>query len=614
MSRIRLLDQQTANSIAAGEVVERPASVVKELVENALDANASVITVEIRQGGISLIRVTDNGSGMDRDDAILSFGRHATSKMMKIEDLDALRTMGFRGEALASIAAVSKVRLETRQVDDEEGTWVQISAGELQDSGRIGCPAGTTVSVENLFYNVPARFKFLRKDATEAGQVADVIERLALARPEISFRLLNNQQEVLHTPGNNDLTSTIYAIYGKQIALACLPVDQAMAPLKISGLVGRPDIARNNRNQQSFFVNGRLVRSRAMSAALDEAYQTMLMKGKYAFSVLFLDIPPQLVDVNVHPQKMEVRFWNDQEVFRAVYHAVKTVLTENAGVITLESENQAATGQNPIRILTSEKITDESQSSPNCQHFENAASKENQVPVYEMPIKQPDQSLPFFDLADRQESYASVNAPLLKINDLSRSRLIGQLFQTYILLELDQELLLIDQHAAHEKIVFEFLNKQHQAAIANNRRISIKSLLIPMVLEVSRREMLLLQQEQDNFLKLGFEYDFFGPTSIALRSIPDTNTREMMPEPAFRLTLDTLLSEPLVNEEKISDLFYNMACKAAVKAHDRLMPAEIDQLLNDLKQLENPYQCPHGRPVIIRLTQHELEKRFKRII
>lgn len=611
MSRIRILDQQTANSIAAGEVVERPASVVKELIENALDAGASVITAEIRQGGISLIRVTDNGSGMDREDAYLAFGRHATSKISRIEDLDDLSTMGFRGEALASIAAVAKVRLETRTMDAAEGTWLQIAAGELLDSGRSGCPAGTTITVENLFYNVPARFKFLRKDSTEAGQVTDVIERLALARPDVSFRLLANLQEILHTPGNNDLLSTIYAVYGKQIATSCLPVDSTTPPLRISGLVGRPDSSRNSRAQQSLFVNGRLVRAKAMSAALDEAYQTLLMKGKYAFAVLYLDIPPQLVDVNVHPQKMEVRFWNDQEVFRAVYHAVRSVLSEGAGIAPAEENDEVQTG---------EKELDADRETP--------AIKPNEIIYTTEPVEKTDRqqalqvaeqpALEFMNTATVLPESAP-GAPqsgqtLLKINDLVNSRLIGQLFQTYILLELDQDLLLVDQHAAHEKIIFETLASQSRLARENNQAIPVQTLLVPLIIEVSKREMQLLQSEQPVFQAIGFEYDFFGPATVALRSLPDTGRRQMMPEPAFRLALDTLMSDSLVSGDKINDLYYSMACKAAVKAHDRLMPEEIDQLLADLQRLENPYQCPHGRPVIIRMPRHELEKRFKRIV
>jgi DNA mismatch repair protein MutL len=604
MNRIHVLDQQTANSIAAGEVVERPASVVKELVENALDAGASVITIEIRQGGVSLIRVTDNGGGMNRDDALLAFARHATSKISRIEDLDSIATMGFRGEALASIAAVAKVRLETRQPADDEGTWLQINGGEMLDSGIYGGPAGTTVTVENLFYNVPARFKFLRKDATEAGVVTDVIERLALARPDVSFRLISNQQDVLHTPGNNDLTSTVYAVYGKQAAAACLAVDQAQPPLKLSGLVGRPDLARNSRAQQSFFVNGRLVRAKAMTAALDDAYQTLLMKGKYAFAVLFLDVPPQLVDVNVHPQKMEVRFWNDQDVFRMIYHALKTVLGSLPGV-ALPQEEQGQPAEAP-----------ETQADRAPDYQKASAKQTTPAVVYETP-----EQLPLLPIREaqptevvRDERLLPQQQPLLVINDLDRARLIGQLFNTYILMELDDDLLLVDQHAAHEKILFEALIQRRRQGLNPLGSLPVQLLLAPLILDVSRREMQFLQQDPKRFAALGFEYDIFGPSAVALRGYPDSGRHQILPEPAFRLALETLLADPPDNEDKIEDFYFDMACKAAVKAHDSLKPEEIERLLADLRLLENPYQCPHGRPVIVRLTRYELEKRFKRIV
>jgi DNA mismatch repair protein MutL len=602
MNQIHILDQQTANSIAAGEVVERPASVVKELVENALDAGASVLTIEIRQGGISLIRVTDNGSGMSRDDAMLSFARHSTSKISRIEDLDSIATMGFRGEALASVAAVARVRLETRQVDDEDGTWLQMAGGELLDSGRSGCPSGTVIAVENLFYNVPARFKFLRKDATEAGAVTDVIERLALARPDVSFRLISNQQEILHTPGNNDLTSTVYAVYGKQIASGSLSVNGVQPPLRLSGLVGRPDLARNSRAQQSFFVNGRLVRARSMTAALDDAYETLLMKGKYAFAVLFLQVPPQLVDVNVHPQKMEVRFWNDQEVFRMVYHTIKNTLIAGAGV----AGEQAAAPPLPITGEPAKPAAEYTIAAPVEQSAMIFSEKESilENPSNAAPL--PFAETPF--IAGQQQM------PLLKINDLDQARLIGQLFDTYILLELDQELLLIDQHAAHEKILFEALISKHRQARARGAAMPVQALLAPLILETSRREMQFLHQELQLFQQLGFDYDDFGPSAIALRSLPDAGLHPLQPETAFRLALDTLLADLPNTEEKIADFYYSMACKAAVKAADHLNPAEIERLLADLRQLDNPYQCPHGRPVVVRLTQYEMEKRFKRIV
>ncbi|HAL73832.1 MAG TPA: DNA mismatch repair endonuclease MutL [Clostridiales bacterium] len=603
MNRIHVLDQQTANSIAAGEVVERPASVVKELIENALDAGASVVSVEIRQGGVSLIRIADNGSGMSRDDALLAFARHATSKITSIEDLDSIATMGFRGEALASIGAVAKVRLETRQLSDADGTWLQVNGGTMSDSGTFGGPAGTTITVENLFYNVPARFKFLRKDTTEAGVVADVVERLALARPDVSFRLVSNQQEILHTPGNNDLTSTVYAVYGKQVATACLSIEGSQSPLKLSGLAGRPELARNSRAQQCFYVNGRLVRAKAMTAALDEAYQTLLMKGKYAFAVLFLELPPQLVDVNVHPQKMEVRFWNDQEVFRMIYHTIKSALLNAAGV-SGESADQA---EQPAPVPTAEE-RHEPVAMPSADYGLPSGEPAALPQQPALRIGEPVQ------LYQPSEQDLPKPPQILKINDLSRARLIGQLFNTYILMELDQELLLIDQHAAHEKIIFENLVARRQGSLSRPDEVPLQPLLVPLVIEFSRQEMQLLQHEASQIQQLGFEYDLFGPASVALRSYPDTGRHQLQAEAAFRLAVETMLAEPLNSEDKIADFYYSMACKAAVKAHDVLKPAEIEQLLSDLQLLENPYQCPHGRPVIVRMPRHELEKRFKRIV
>ncbi len=636
MSKIHVLDQQTANSIAAGEVVERPASVVKELVENSLDAGASVIAVEIRQGGIGLIRIADNGCGMDRDDAFLAFGRHATSKLNQIEDLDAIATMGFRGEALASIAAVARVRLETREPDSAEGIWLLIAGGELLDSGPASGPAGTIITVENLFYNVPARFKFLRKDATEAAAVTDALERLALARPDVSFRLVSNQQEVLHTPGNNDLMSTVYAIYGRQVAQACLTVAGQQSPLKISGLVGRPDLVRNSRNQQTIFVNGRLVRARPVTAALDDAYQTLLMKGKYAFAILFVDVPPTLVDVNVHPQKMEVRFWNDQEIFRLVYHGVKNALLSGLGIADSEEEAR------PDAVQT----TAEPAIAPAGPTALPVAPRPPAEAVFRYPepdtaaaaalmLGEPDNSNPGLAATGRAEPAPSepaasaagqaltgqcpaqspmtqslpVQPVLLPIDALAESRLIGTLFQTYLLLEMNQELLLVDQHAAHEKILFETLIRQSR----EDQQLS-QPLLVPLVLEVSRSEMLVLDREETAFRQLGFAYDRFGDAAVALRAIPDAGRHGLLPEAAFRLALETIVSEPLDTEEKIADFYYSLACKAAVKAHDQLQAQEISQLLADLRQLDNPYQCPHGRPVIVRLSRYELEKRFKRIV
>ncbi len=644
MTRIHVLDQQTANSIAAGEVVERPASVVKELVENALDADASVISVEIRQGGVEFIRVVDNGCGMDPDDALLAFGRHATSKLQQIGDLDYLRTMGFRGEALASIAAVAEVSLETCQPGAAAGTLVRITGGGLLEHAPSGCAEGTAITVKNLFFNVPARFKFLRKDTTEANQITELIERLALARPDISFRLTNNKQEILHTPGNNDLTSTVYAIYGKQTATACLSVADQPAPLKITGLVGRPDLARNNRAQQNLYVNGRLVRAKAITAALDEAYKTFLMKNKYAFAILFLEIPPNLVDVNVHPQKMEVRFWNDQEVFRCVYHAVRNALVKEAGILASDMSVSEPDGEaQPEQLQTGEP-----ESKPNTAGSDKAAKQTDaDLPTDINPLKEqiivssistqntagytgtqqntagqaaeePPAVRPAITASEQTAPLVFREQPLqpsllLTVNDLTRARYIGQLFQTYLLLELDDDLLLVDQHAAHEKIMFERLVARHRLANADGEVLR-QALLTPAVVEISRSEIQLLQSEQETVNRLGFEFSIFGPTAVAIRALPDAGDMNLQPEKAVRQVLALLPQLDLTSDDGISELYYSLACKAAVKAHDRLDDLECRQLLSDLQQLEQPYQCPHGRPVIIRMSRYELEKRFKRIV
>ncbi|MEA4888314.1 MAG: DNA mismatch repair endonuclease MutL [Clostridiaceae bacterium] len=627
MTRIHVLDQQTANSIAAGEVVERPASVVKELVENALDADASVITIEIRRGGVEFIRVVDNGCGMDPDDALLAFGRHATSKLQQIGDLDQLRTMGFRGEALASIAAVAKVSLETCQPGAAAGARVRITGGDLLEHVPSGCAEGTAITVENLFFNVPARFKFLRKDTTEAGQITELIERLALARPDISFRLINNKQEILHTPGNNDLISTVYAIYGKQTAAACLTVADQPPLLKISGLIGRPDLARNNRAQQNFYVNGRLVRAKAVTAALDEAYKTFLMKNKYAFAILFMEIPPHLVDVNVHPQKMEVRFWNDQEIFRCVYHAVRNALVKDAGVLAADvpddepngdSNNESNDGRQlelpPAAAAEPEPIrsavgSETEKAAINRNDEPSADSRSTDKPVIVRQVaKTTEQPAPL--VFRDQPLQPSV---LITVNDLTRARYIGQLFQTYLLLELDDDLILIDQHAAHEKILFERLVARRRQAETDGE-ILRQALLAPAIVEVSRSEIQLLQSEQETMNHLGFEYSVFGPTAVAIRALPDAGDANLQPEKALRQALALLPQMDLTSDDGIKELYYSLACKAAIKAHDRLDDLECRQLLTDLQQLEQPYQCPHGRPVIIRMSRYELEKRFKRIV
>ncbi|MDD2533674.1 MAG: DNA mismatch repair endonuclease MutL [Eubacteriales bacterium] len=604
MTRISVLDALTANSIAAGEVVERPASVVKELVENALDAGSSVILVEIRQGGIAYLRVSDNGCGMDEEDAQLSFSRHATSKIRTIDDLEALRTMGFRGEALASIAAVAKVRLETRLLGTDIGTLIDIAAGEFQSIRPVGCPEGTSITIENLFFNTPARFKFLKKDSTEAAAVADVLERIALARPDVSFRLISQGAELLHTPGNNDLKSAIFAVFGKQAAQESLYIDYEQSPVKLTGFVGTPESARNSRSQQCFYINGRLVRSKAISAAIDEAYATHLMKRKFPLAVLLIDVPTPLVDVNVHPQKMEVRFWDEQAIFRSVYHAIKNAIQEQTTVV--ESDHLKTVEQPLVNPYIQSELPFNAPQVRESMQVENQLSSSNQTTEPE-PSNQPAfSSLPIQSV----ESNLPVQSTKKTINSLRSARIIGQLLSTYLILEHEKDLLLVDQHAAHERILFEQLVGRHRA----RGPAAIQPLLVPQTMTVTASEQAVLMAEQDRLMAIGFEYEAFGPQTILIRSIPDGGRYQLVPQAAFRIALDSLLNDKITSEEQISDVYYSMSCKAAIKAHDLLHQDEMNRLINDLLELEDPYHCPHGRPVIIRISQYEIEKQFKRIV
>lgn len=645
MSQIHILDQQTANSIAAGEVVERPASVVKELVENSLDAGATTISVEITGGGILSMSVNDNGAGMDETDARIACSRHATSKIRTIGDLDAIGTLGFRGEALASIAAVSKLTLRTRQPESAMGFELRIAGGEMIESGSVGSPVGTTILVEQLFYNTPARFKFLKKDSSEAAAIAEIMERFVLARPDVSFRLLNNKQEVLHSPGNNDLLSAIYAVYGRQQAGYCVPVSGSNGPLTVSGYAARPEGARGNRSGQTLLVNSRIIRSSAVTAAINEAYKTRLMKGRFAFTVLRLDLPPELVDVNVHPQKLEVRFWKDQEVFSAVYHALVSALNEHAGVpefapdaspapksattpapIPAQSPAQApaqAPPQAPAQVSAPAAQTRKPGESGNYTLKDSTVAPEpatgssifsDQWPVTSKPVpiaatEEPAASKPVAEPVTEIQHQS-----LLKAADLSQGRIIGQLFSTYILVEWQNELLMIDQHAAHEKILYEKL----RAALQARKKPAVQLLLVPQTMTITPAEKIIFESEKEFFSDLGFELEPFGSNSLLIRSLPELDSTKINAEAAVRTALQNLQNvrraAPETIDSIIDETLYQMACKAAVKAHDKLAPAEIERLLADLAPLENPYTCPHGRPVIIRMPRLELEKKFKRVL
>ena len=619
MSNIKILDPFTANQIAAGEVVERPASVVKELCENALDAGASVISITIQNGGIVSISVVDNGTGMDREDAKVAFLRHATSKLNSIMDFDTIKTMGFRGEALASIASVSKITLKTKQQGSADGTIVKISDGNIIEHGPVGCPEGTNILVEYLFYNTPARYKFLKKDSTEASYITDIIERFVLARPDVSFRLTQNNQEVIHSPGNNDLKSAIFSIYGKTITQGLIPVSYQSEHVKVDGFAGKPEIGRNTRVNQSIFVNNRYIKSKIIAASIEESYKTLMMKGKFAFCVLNITVNPSQVDINVHPQKTEVKFWNDSEIFRSVLHAIKDSLSEgitipdvchgdgpigtvnftgNTDINKSESVNTQATNQfplfeqdkeNPELLLQEDPFSIKGKSQENSQNISDL--QYDSIPV----------------CADAKE-YVQEEQPDLKVNELFNARYIGSLFNTYLILELDQNLIMIDQHAAHERILFEKLVSKYR-----NKMPIAQHLLTPELIELTAHEIILVNEHIEILSKIGFECEIFGAKTVVLRTVP-LDSKVLDIKSAFRAVLDSLSNSLLDLDDQISNAFYSIACKAAVKAHDSLKDLEISHLLEQLQQIPNPTHCPHGRPIVLKMSKYEIEKSFKRIV
>ena len=641
MGQIQKLDIITANSIAAGEVVERPASVVKELCENAMDAGATAIQIDITQGGIRSIRISDNGCGMDREDALEAFEAHATSKLQSITDLEHISSMGFRGEALPSIASVSEVTLRTRQIGSDSGTIVRIRGGVLEEHAPVGTAEGTSIEVENLFFNVPARHKFLKRDATEAARISDVVNRLILARPDISFMLRRDGKVLIHSPGNADMASAVYAVFGREIQKSAIDVeqvDQANA-VRVSGMIGRPNIARKSRASQFIFVNGRSVQSPMINKAIDEAYRGYLMKGEFAFAILKIEIPQSLLDVNVHPQKLEVRFWNEAQVFSAVMHAIRDSLYNNLEIKSEETVDSGALA----------KTTEQTSPEHTQIDLESIANKTDELPITEAP-----RPLEVATLGEEATAYAmdeteqaepqaleSVETPVLDpidthalepvetqasqpietrahvhpdLEELLGAKLVGVLFTTYIILEHGESYTIIDQHAAHEKVLFERLLMESKMG----REAKSQILLAPEIVRVSHEEMDILNSETDFFMQLGFHYDRFGEQEIALRSVPYGSIGEHAAG-SLRAALDEILDSKQnfgleVNRDAVYLAIATAACKAAIKANDRISGPEIEALLGDLVTLENPYQCPHGRPVFIRSSKKEIEKRFRRIV
>lgn len=720
MPNIHVLDQNTINKIAAGEVIERPASVVKELLENAIDAKATAVTVEIREGGISFIRVTDNGCGIEKDEIPLAFLRHSTSKIQSVEDLFTVSSLGFRGEALSSIAAVGQVELITKTSRSLTGNRYQIEGGQERGMEEIGAPDGTTFIVRNLFYNTPVRRKFLKTPMTEGAHVADLVEKIALSHPEISIRFIQNNQNKLHTSGNHNLKDIIYTVYGREITANLIPVSVTGEAFSVEGFIGKPVIARSNRNFENYYINGRYIKSNIINKAIEEAYKPFMMQHKYPFTMLHFKIEPEFLDVNVHPTKMELRFQNGENVFRMVRDTVAEALRhkelipkvelveeerarksvpekripipepfeqnrmmqkraeqseqrrqqDNAGLFdtkrlaaggaddfvlrempeeyrmkTRPGEQPALKATSQIRsertgLLRTEQRVEALQreeEQKNSQEVERAADGNGyrvnealtallkQAPGVEaaaeiqsevetqagtgIPAEAEAPPAEMSELPEAERQMDLFEEKLLEPQSRSRHKLIGQLFATYWLVEFKDQLYIIDQHAAHEKVLYEKTMNS-----LKTREYTCQQIHPPIILTLGSREALMLEKNMKILTDIGFEIEPFGGKEYAVRGVPD-NLFSIARKELLMEMLDSLSEDAQArNADMIYEKVASMSCKAAVKGHDVLSAAEADALIDQLLGLENPYACPHGRPTIISMSKYELEKKFKRIV
>lgn len=623
-NRIALLDEHTANRIAAGEVVERPASVVKELVENSIDSGASTITVTLEEGGKELIKVTDNGCGMSREDAVLSLQRHATSKIRDAEDLDAIATLGFRGEALPSIASVSVIEIVTKLEDappagagfqippqqGEGGVRLEIEAGTITNLESVGAPQGTTISVHKLFFNTPARLKFLKTAQTELAHITDLIGRFAMAYSSVHFRLVHGSREVLSSPATGKPLNSITQVMGKDIAKQLSPIAFETPAMRVFGYVSNPSLTRINRTGQIFFVNGRPVRSKTMTHAVDQAYRGLLQPGRYPVAIVFVDLAPELVDVNVHPTKAEVKFSSEQEVHSAVHRAVNAALMAGAAAPTFTESAQRPAA--PLR-LSPDHYTEPAprqgtmldRPPVDIREFQEALAKRRDeatmeadpfvwergtgVPVEESPVPEAD-----FD--------AARTVPLRSV------KVIGQARNTYILAGCDDGVLVIDQHVAHERVLFDRMltsNEGHAPAM--------QGLVIPVSLSLSAKEAAIVGQRLDQLRQAGFQLEPFGGDTYVMRgspaSIKPADAEAVLRDMITELVDLSIAKHLLVRAEQV---LITACCKMAVKAGDPLSMEEMNQLIDDLLKCKNPFTCPHGRPIIVSLSNWELDRKFRR--
>ena len=721
MGNIVLLDELTINKIAAGEVIERPSSVIKEMVENSLDAGANNITIEIENGGITYIRITDNGKGISKDDMEIAFERHATSKIRVADDLEIVKSMGFRGEALASIAAIANIEMVSKTKDSEIGNKIIVEAGKVLEKEEIGCPNGTSITVKNLFFNTPVRYKFLKKDFTEAGYIEDIVTRLVLAHPKVAVKLIIGGKTILQTSGNGDIEEVIYNIYGRDIAKGLIEVDFEYEDMKVSGVIGKPEISRNNRTNQMFFVNNRFVKDKTLSASAEQALKGLLPIGKFAFIVLNVDMDPKKVDVNVHPAKLEVRFEEEQKVFKAVYNAIKesmlkTELIKNSEQIAsfekVDKEEIVLEEQKTQKIPTfidlfkkkkinSDYTMDEEENiepqkeniieqiynnkeslKENKENYELLQSKrEMKVPTEEQvsamasiisnsnnieierseekvlkneEIEKSERTIPEIQETKKisvqeiqneevkekfDEMYARAFGKLPTVQteeikedaekiDLKKDikenvslfetekefiskpnyKFIGIAFSTYIIIEMDNQMYIIDQHAAHERINYEKIKQNFYSISKKDTQL----MLLPDIITLTHKELSVVNENEEIFKQAGFEFEEFGENTIKLTGVPSM-CMELETKELFLEILDAMDTVAITaKQEKEEKFIATIACKASVKANMALTEAEVIALMEQLLKLPNPFTCPHGRPTAIKMTKYDIERKFNR--
>ena len=639
MPEIAVLNQETIDKIAAGEVVERPCSVVKELVENAIDAGSSAITIEIKQGGTTFIRITDNGCGIDRKQVPLAFLRHSTSKIKSAEDLVSVKSLGFRGEALSSISAVARVELITKTLDELTGTRYVIEGSKEIANEEVGCPEGTTFIVKDLFFNTPARRKFLKSPQTEGNYISDMVDKLALSHPNISFKFINNNQTKLHTSGNGNTKDLVYHIFGRDISGSVLPVNYECEYFKVDGFIGKPVVTRGNRNYENFFINRRYVKSSLISKSIEEAYKNFLMQHQYPFTVLYFTFYSEL-DVNVHPTKMELRFDNNNEVYTCLCDAIYSILSHKEMI----SEVPIGPEKIPQKIEREYK-------EPIPEPFEKRRINDIRAAVakdspYE--IKYPKFQKQTMNVAQQTDNYSLQNIDEFKSKNgaekfdgkiietrqtektesrpiqqtlaeydkvfltheaKTRYKIIGQLFNTYWLIELEDKLYIIDQHAAHEKVLYEKTMAKIKEKEFTSQRISP-----PIILSLDAKESEMLEKYRNQIECLGYEVEHFGGKEYMISAVPDNLYKIDMKDLFIEMLDDFSNFSGRQTPELILEKVASMSCKAAVKGNDKLSLAEMNELIDELLSLDNPYNCPHGRPTIISMTKYEIEKKFKRIV